>query len=590
MSDERTTIRLRDYLSKRKTFVIPQYQRGYVWGKKRPGEDDSVTYLIRDLKSGFKCSPHREVFLQGVTVTESDKEISVIDGQQRTTFFYLLLKCLGSKVEFKLRYLSGRKQSQDFIDNVSSNTNLPIDEAEPFQDIYFFKKTMFIIRQELRDVHKSDFEGFILEHVKFLYINIPESQAVRVFAMMNGNKATMLPEEVIKAEILRLASQKDPHANIDANSAEWQANMLRSRYAREWDKWLHWWNREDVRTMFSCNNTMGMLISSVVGVKGGVRLTFDLFKKWMSGGESPQEAKMVFDRLRRQQKLFEDLFNDFEMHNKVGAIIAVLRKSGADDVVSFVHDFIASPKGGSLKLDDYYKCVFLGMTHREIIQLLTVVETATQKGGNAKDAFVQKYDETLKALHDPFLYTTDRESAFRYLLRRNVDQDTHQKRKFDFGVWEAGARSLEHIYPKSKVWHWKDENMEEILDGNDSPISLSQEIIQADGNGYLARSSLVVRNAEGTEVFSTTEHGIGNLVLLYKDENSSFNNSPFEVKRELFFNPNKTELTKSRRLLHTVCVFAGQKDWNGQSIVTNAQRVLYEFKDCYKDLCGRFYV
>ena len=132
--------------------------------------------------------------------------------------------------------------------------------------------------------------------------------------------------------------------------------------------------------------------------------------------------------------------------------------------------------------------------------------------------------------------------------------------------------------------------MEEILDGNDSPISLSQEIIQADGNGYLARSSLVVRNAEGTEVFSTTEHGIGNLVLLYKDENSSFNNSPFEVKRELFFNPNKTELTKSRRLLHTVCVFAEQKDWNGQSIVTNAQRVLDEFKDCYKDLCGRFYV
>ena len=130
MADVRTTIRLRDYLSKRKTFVIPEYQRGYVWGKKRPGEDDSVTYLIRDLKSCFKSSPQRKVFLQGVTVTESDKEISVIDGQQRTTFFYLLLKCLGSKVEFKLRYLSGRKQSQDFIDNVSSNTNLPIDEAD----------------------------------------------------------------------------------------------------------------------------------------------------------------------------------------------------------------------------------------------------------------------------------------------------------------------------------------------------------------------------------------------------------------------------------------------------------------------------
>ena len=590
MTNERTTIRLRDYLGKRKTFVIPEYQRGYVWGKKRPGEDDSVTYLIRDLKSSFKCLPHHDVFLQGVTVTESDNEITVIDGQQRTTFFYLLLRSLGSNVEFKLRYLSGRKQSQDFIDNVSSNTNLPIDEKEPFQDIYFFKKTMFIIRQELRGVHKRDFERFILEHVNFLYINIPESQAVRVFAMMNGNKATMLPEEVIKAEILRRASQKDCLADIDTNSAEWQANMLRSRYAREWDKWLHWWNREDVRKMFGCDNTMGMLISSVVGVNGGEKLTFDLFKKWMAGGGSPQEAKRVFERLRRQQKLFEDLFDDFETHNRIGAIIAILRKKGMGEVTSFVHDFIANPNDNRSKLDDYYKCVFLGMTHREIAKLLAVVETDEQKGIDAKNVFVKKYEDTLNALQTPLLYMTDKESAFRYLLRRNIDQDTRQKRKFDFGIWEAGVRSLEHIYPKSKVWHWKDENMEEILDGNDAYISLSKEIVQADGTGYLARSSLVMKNAEGTEVFSTTEHGIGNLVLLYKDENSSFNKSPFEVKRELFFNPNKTELTKSRRLLHTVCVFAEQKDWNGESIVTNVLRVLDEFKDCYKNLCGRFYV
>ena len=28
-----TTITLREYLNKKKVFVIPTYQRGYVWGK-----------------------------------------------------------------------------------------------------------------------------------------------------------------------------------------------------------------------------------------------------------------------------------------------------------------------------------------------------------------------------------------------------------------------------------------------------------------------------------------------------------------------------------------------------------------------------
>lgn len=84
------TILLKNYLGKNKTFVIPDYQRGYVWGKERQGENNSVENLLDDLVCRYKNDS--EVFLQGVTVTESDNEIILIDGQQRTTCFYLLLK------------------------------------------------------------------------------------------------------------------------------------------------------------------------------------------------------------------------------------------------------------------------------------------------------------------------------------------------------------------------------------------------------------------------------------------------------------------------------------------------------------------
>ena len=88
------TITLREYIEKGKTFVIPNYQRGYVWGKKTKGKDlDAVSYMLeKSLIPGF--NNNTPVFIQGITVTEKDKEIILIDGQQRTTFFYLLLKYL----------------------------------------------------------------------------------------------------------------------------------------------------------------------------------------------------------------------------------------------------------------------------------------------------------------------------------------------------------------------------------------------------------------------------------------------------------------------------------------------------------------
>ena len=66
------TITLREYLEKGKTFVIPNYQRGYVWGKKSKGKDlDAVSYMLeKSLIPGFKNN--MPIFIQGITVTEND--------------------------------------------------------------------------------------------------------------------------------------------------------------------------------------------------------------------------------------------------------------------------------------------------------------------------------------------------------------------------------------------------------------------------------------------------------------------------------------------------------------------------------------
>ena len=108
------TITLREYLDKDKTFLIPNYQRGYIWGKNKKGAaKDAVTYIIEEsLTPGFKQKS--EIFIQGITVSENDKSIIIIDGQQRTTFFYLLLKYLGYEKKIYLQY-DIRHESNDFL-------------------------------------------------------------------------------------------------------------------------------------------------------------------------------------------------------------------------------------------------------------------------------------------------------------------------------------------------------------------------------------------------------------------------------------------------------------------------------------------
>lgn len=581
------TITLREYLQKGKIFVIPDYQRGYVWGKNKDGgAKDSVTYMMESLIKGFK--ENREVFIQGVTVSESDKEVILIDGQQRTTFFYLLLKYMSCEEKFFIRY-DIRKDSNDFMAEYNSSDNIDDDKDEAYQDVYFFKKSLRIIRQYLSQNLKSKedtetFCDYILDNVKFLYIDIPAEKATTVFSMMNGNKAEMQAEELIKAELLRLASLNTTDLSElhekEACAMEWDNNMLRSRYAREWDKWLQWWNREAVKKFFKVNNTMGLLISTCLP-EGVPHVSFENFRKKFLMEQKPVVAKQAFDKLRRLQKRFEDAFNDPIVYNCVGAIIRI---SETENRAAFIRwYFRENPKPAKEVLKQYYKMAFLNMTHREILNMLS-------SDNNDQEVFDNKFEDRYKELQSNSLYSDNPEAAFRLLLRLNIDEDNVQEdgkgRKFDFSIWDRNdsrGRSLEHIYPKSKVYHIeRAEDNERIIVKNYQ----EKEIERPKDDSWLDRDSCRWTDVEGNEIVAS-EHSIGNLVLLYKDDNSTFNDSSFEEKKAMFFKVPKDKddkkikaIFKSRHLLHTIFKFASSA-WNGSEIAQNKMNTLNEFKKYY---------
>lgn len=152
--ESKILISLQDYINKGKTFVVPDYQRGYVWGKSRidkGDEKDSATYMIESLLNGFAADA--QVFVQGVTVSEQHDKIVVIDGQQRTTFFYLLLKFLNYSNLPKLDY-QVRKESGDFLKNIARQADIVALSAEVsnecYQDVFFFKKRCDCLKACLR--------------------------------------------------------------------------------------------------------------------------------------------------------------------------------------------------------------------------------------------------------------------------------------------------------------------------------------------------------------------------------------------------------------------------------------------------------
>lgn len=141
---DKTTITLSNYIQLLKgsgSFVIPDYQRGYVWGqRKKNSQSDSVSFLINSLKESYKHKS--DIFLQGITVHEKKEsfDIVLVDGQQRTTFFYLLLKYTGYKDYVSIKY-DIRKESNDFLNNLDKE-DCSRNDTEEYQDIFFFKITL----------------------------------------------------------------------------------------------------------------------------------------------------------------------------------------------------------------------------------------------------------------------------------------------------------------------------------------------------------------------------------------------------------------------------------------------------------------
>lgn len=573
---DKTTITLSNYiqlLNGTGSFVIPDYQRGYVWGqKKKNSSSDSVSFLIKALKESYQKG--NDIFLQGITVHEKKDsfDIVLVDGQQRTTFFYLLLRYLGYKDYVSIKY-DIRKESNDFLSNFDKEDDRSRNDDEEYQDIFFFKRTWRIFARELNDIDKDSFRTFILKHVKFLFVIIPEEQAKIVFTMMNGNKAKMTDEELIKAELLRCASLE--HDLI----GEAEHIALRGRLAREWDSWLYWWRDKKVESFFRTGGKqLGWLLPLV---SENSKVNFESFKDKLLKYQTMKQSKNVFKQMRLLQKSIEDAYNHSISYNYLGVILYI--RNDAEQRFAFLRWYFCINQDGShsksiAELKRYYDWAIIGVNHEDI------VADNTEKYSDARNRFHRELESDMLFMH---YY----ETAYRWLLRQNIRQDNlynnrrnikqDSNRKFDFNI--ESNRSLEHVYPKSKIGHRNDQGV--ALNWNDEPIKDVSSIA-------LWREEMKWLCKEDQRIYHASEHCIGNLVLLYKRDNSKFNDADFRKKNQYFFTDQDDESFKSRHLIHTTMAFSdvnwedktSGKPWNKEQVAMRKHAEIKEFENEYPEI------
>lgn len=236
-----------------KQFTVAKYQRGYKWGI------EQIRQLLEDVEEFSKSSSVSFYCLQPIIVTpiKNSKPFNweVIDGQQRLTTIYIILKCLEIQ-PYNLSYQT-RSRSEMFLQTIEKElkedhvVNLSKDkEAEKMLSIlwmdysknkpdfdnidnYHFFSAYYYIKNWLAD-EKTDVAQFsrtLIEHVKVIWHiiekEISNRSAEKIFINFNKGKIPLDQADLIKAEFI-LSIKKEFH-NEEIKKLKMQ------EFATEWN-------------------------------------------------------------------------------------------------------------------------------------------------------------------------------------------------------------------------------------------------------------------------------------------------------------------------------------------------------------------
>lgn len=506
------------------SFDIPSYQRGYRWTKKE------VKALLEDITDFYSMGKSDFYCLQPIFVKKNnDKQYSVIDGQQRLTTIFIILKYLIKKNFFSLKYHT-RKNSEEFLQNIEDFSqyaeNVNIDFYH-FQECY---KTVEEFFKDKKQEEKQEFLNAILKRCKVLWYEI-EGNENEVFIRLNTGKIPLSEEENIKA--LFLAKNDFVDSDDLKEMAEfWYETEIKTREEDDFRYGvLHKIDEDDLDYDKTPEKDRFVIKDDIMRI--GVYLDA------ISKGEGFE----YFYRFYKKDDLFKK-WREFEL------------------AVRTLQSFTSR---GNKKMDReiFHYFGFLILNKYKIHELYQAFLEMSQNSEKYRDYLFERVkEEVSKKVLDldelSYLDKDHKEKLKNILLLFNLNfliQEEDSNEYFKFNRFQTEQWSLEHIYAQNsrsikdaiakknatKVKEWLLEvakYMDEIdeKDTQNNLRILAEKIKKFCGNSSFSEDQIqlneLIREIDDAFVENIDLNSIQNLTLLDKKSNSSIGNAIFSIKRE----------------------------------------------------------
>lgn len=318
-------------------FFIPSYQRGFRWTERQVEDllNDVWDFITKTEKkySEWYC-------LQPVVVKKINNHYEVLDGQQRLTTIFLILKHLEPFIEserksFEIEYETRNTENYNsklFLQSIDKNSETKyLENIDYFHIFQAYKKIKEWFQTKANQGYNSISSKFItpfLESTKVIWYEVDSGKdAIEIFTRINMGKIPLTNAELIKA--LFLNSSNFPNSDTE------KIRLRQLEIASEWDRIEYSLQNDEL--WYFINNSENKLPTrieyifdikkNIEGIQNGndqystFRFFSDKFKT-----NTKDEIDNNWKEIKRTFQTIEEWFLDRELYHKVGFLITAGEK------------------------------------------------------------------------------------------------------------------------------------------------------------------------------------------------------------------------------------------------------------------------
>ena len=515
-------------------FFIPSYQRGYRWG------EAEIHYLLRDIANYDPERDGKFYCLQPIVVHLDEKNRwRLVDGQQRLTTLYLIIKTLWreSKV-YDIEFERGSKFPG------FENENLSINDSTP--ENYYLTQAYHIIKKWVLD-HPLKYKALrknLIEtgDVRVIWYPIDKGFSINhefdFFMHLNSGKIQLTDSELVKALLLH-----DIHRGENIEKTLVQTSMAEEwnsmeKKLREPSFWHFIAGRKPIPECAMDYLLEAHYKSLILEEDKYSKYPYPVFAwtedqlNFQNKDKELASNKMVWNDIRRTFSIIEGWYNDFQTYNLIGHMTTVTLNK--NPIICLLR---------RMRENKLTKQSFISSLWKDIVEDSNLIPPED------KVALLEGKYDNLKIYN--YHYQKNYFKVFELLTFVNIAQYTigGMKRRFEFDRYNDPTTpwNIEHISPQNP------KNNDALLtfiesakqESNDLPEEIEElyqqlrklQFLQTQ-NRYNEEIPIIENKVDNIRAkvlpFSDEEiMTLGNLTLLTEHNNKSIGNKFFFIKKKV---------------------------------------------------------